>query len=235
MIGTQSCVDKLNEAKATVSVLNNSLKEKETQVEIEKKTVENLAKARYVLTEVAEITQRRFRDRVESLVTMALRSVYDRLYRFELRFERKRNQFECKPIIWEGDVEYEDLEFDLGGGVIDIISFAFRVVLWSLERPRSRNVFILDEPVKFVGKGETQHRAGKMISKISHKLKVQILLITHETDLSEIADRTFVVTHNGVYSTVKVMDTTSELEKIIKEATLKEENVVLKGRKIKDD
>jgi hypothetical protein len=214
LANTQDCVDKLNEIKATVSVLNSSLKEKEAQVEIEKKAVESLIKARFVLTEVAELTQRRFKDRVESLVTMALRSVYDRPYRFELRFERKRNQFECKPIIWEGDVECEDLEFDLGGGVVDIVSFAFRVVLWNLERPRSRNVFILDEPVKFVGKGETQHRAGKMIREISHKLKVQILLITHEPDLAEIGDRTFVVTHDRIKSSVRVLEKLSELEKI---------------------
>ena len=50
--------------------------------------------------------------------------------------ERKRNKLECRPVVMEGDYEYTAKD-EMGGGIIDIISFAFRVVLWSLESPLS--------------------------------------------------------------------------------------------------
>lgn len=158
-------------------------------------------KAKWVITEVAKLTQERFKKRVEELITSAIQSVYDRKFEFKLIFEIKRNKLECRPTIYENDKEY-DPEYDKGGGLVDIISFAFRVVLWSLESPRSRPVFILDEPMKNLGKGELLQRAGEMLREISHKLKFQLIIITHEPLLAEIADRTFEVSHNGKVSTV---------------------------------
>ena len=160
---------------------------------------EDLIKARWVLTEVQQQTQQRFKDVVESLVTMAIKSVFDRPFKFELEFERKRNQMECHPIVKEivGDQEriYDNPEDDMGGGILDIISFAFHIVLWSLEKPRSRNVFIMDEPMKNLGKLIVL--GGKVLKEISKKLHIQIILVTHDEELLEIADKAFVVTHNG--------------------------------------
>ena len=74
---------------------------------------------------------------------MAIRSVFDRPFRFVLNFERKHNKLAIQPVVMEGENEYVPKE-DMGGGVLDIIGFALRVVLWSLEKPRSRNVMIVN-------------------------------------------------------------------------------------------
>lgn len=159
-------------------------------------------KARWVLSEVAKITQESFKERVENLVTMAIRSVFNRDFTFELIFERKRNKLECQPIVLEGGNELIPKD-DMGGSVLDIISFAFRVVLWSIEKPRSRNVLLTDEPGRWTGKLITLF--GKMISEVSHRLGLQIIMPTHEEELMNIVDRVWNVEHDGTKSVVTLI------------------------------
>lgn len=188
-------VGKKNLLEAQKVVKNKNLKQSEN-------LYADLIKARWVITEVAKLTQERFKKRVESLITMVIRSVFDRDFEFELIMERKRNKLECRPIIKENGNEF-DPKFDRGGGLIDVISFAFRLVLWNLEKPRSRNVFILDEPFRFIGKGEMLERVGKMLKELSEKLIFQIIMITHEKQLENIADKVFQVSYKGGKSYIK--------------------------------
>lgn len=160
-------------------------------------------KSRWVLSEVAKLTQEKFKERVESLVTMAIRSVFDRPFKFVLEFERRRNQLEAKPFVMEGTKRLTPKE-DMGGSIIDIISFAFRVVLWSLERPRSRNVLIEDEPMKWTG--ELSVLAGRVIKEISGRLNMQVIMPTHDKKLIEIGDRVWHVEHDGTKSVVKQLE-----------------------------
>ena len=198
-----SLIKKFNYLKAKKEVLAKDLNRKSKQLSLAKQDYDNLVKAKWVLTEVARLTQERFKTRVEELMTFAIQSVFDRPFEFKFIFEIKRNKLECKPVIYENSIEFDDPEYDIGGGLVDIISFAFRVVLWSLENPKSRAVFILDEPMKHIGKGELLIRAGKMLKEISSKLKFQLIIITHEPLLAEIADRKFEVSHNGRRSLVE--------------------------------
>lgn len=155
--------------------------------------VSKLDKARWVIGEVARITQARFKDYVEPIITMALNAVYhEDNMKFIMEFAINRNQPECALIVQEGDREpLSPKEDELGGGVIDTLSFALRVVLWSLENPRTRAVFFLDEPMKNVGMGKDilLQRAGEMMKNISNQLHFQLIIISHEAELSDIADR----------------------------------------------
>jgi len=181
-----------------------NLESKRSELEETEKSLAEHIKSRWVLTEVAKLTQERFKVRVESLVTLAIRSVFDRFFEFKLRFERERNRFVCQPLIKEGGEEYIPKK-DMGGSIIDIISFALRIVLWSLETPRSRGLFVVDEPMRWVGEGEELLKGGKFISEISHKLGFQILLITHSPALTEIADKAFKVVRRNKRSQVTVI------------------------------
>lgn len=187
------------ELKAEQKALEKGIKKAKRSLKSETSLLKRLEKARWIFVEVTKATQIQFKERVESLVTMALRSVYDRPLEFELQFLQKGNRFQCIPKVIEGDNEYEPEE-QLGGGALDVISFAFRVVLWSLQSPRTRPTFVMDEPLRFLGEGVLLDRAGTMLREISHKLDFQIIIITHAPQLTSIADRAFVVTHDGTRS-----------------------------------
>lgn len=194
--------NRLNEAVGKKNLLEAQKVVKIKNLKQSENLYADLIKARWILAEVTKLTQERFKRRVESLITMVIRSVFDRDFEFELIMERKRNKLECRPIIKENGNEF-DPKFDRGGGLIDVISFAFRLVLWSLEKPSSRNVFILDEPFRFIGKGAMLERAGVMLKELSEKLNFQVIMITHEKQLESIADKVFQVSYKDGKSYIK--------------------------------
>ena len=108
-------------------------------------------------------------------------------------------KLQCKPIIWEkiNNKEYEFNPGDMGGSILDPISFAFRIVLRNFQDNKVRNVFILDEPMKNCGHGELLNQAANMFKEISHKLGIQLIIITHENELIDIADKSFLIVRNN--------------------------------------
>uniref|UniRef100_A0A6M3JUM3 Uncharacterized protein n=2 Tax=viral metagenome TaxID=1070528 RepID=A0A6M3JUM3_9ZZZZ len=160
--------------------------------------------AREVVNTVIKLTQDNFKGKVEPLVTMAIRSVFEKPYDFELRFEKKRNQLECRPVLIK-DGNEETPKADLGGSVVDIISLALRVILWAVEKPRSRNMILLDEPMKNIGQGEELILAGQIMRDISSDLGLQLIVVTHSQEFGEIADTVYKVTNDDVESTVELV------------------------------
>lgn len=159
-------------------------------------------KARILLTEVGKLAQQEIREKIESLLTLAIKTVFDRPLEFKLIFEEKRNHIEARPVVLEGENEYVPKD-DMGGGILDIISFAFRLVLWQISNPRSRNIFILDEPFKFTG--VLIERAGEMLKYLSKELNFQVLMVSHDDELIGICDRVYRINHNGKESVVKLI------------------------------
>ena len=194
--------------------LKNDIEKVNKDLVQEKKVNEDLVKAKWVLTEVSIQIQNRFQDNVSRLVTTALRGVFDRPFEFQLQFERKRNQMECNPIIKEDDAVYDDPEYDLGGGLLDVSAFSSRIAILALQPNPTRQTILMDEPMKNMG--ELISLGGQVLREISHKANIQLIIMTHDKELIEIADRVFYVTHDGKKSHVEFKDR-SEPEKKIEE------------------
>ena len=160
-------------------------------------------KLRWVFTEVARETQKEIKDRIENLITLAIRSVFDREFTFKIDLQNKNNRVYAVPTIIDGEHEFTDIKEDLGGGMIDIISLAFKIVLWSLESPKKRNIFIVDEPFRFTGK--LVKKAGYMLKYLSKELNFQVIMVSHDDELIDICDRVYGVTHNGKHSVVELL------------------------------
>jgi DNA repair exonuclease SbcCD ATPase subunit len=182
--------------------------QKEDLIKEKRIYTENLIKARWTFSQVSLLTQTKFSEYVSSMVTYALKSVYDRDLKFLVTFEINRNKMECKLQMQEGDKEPYNPEEETGGGTLDVISLALRIVLWSLKKPRSRNVLFLDEPLRFIGKGPLLKKGIIMMKEISRRLDppLQLIINTHIPELAEMADRAWTVTHNGTHCTVKQLD-----------------------------
>jgi len=158
--------------------------------------------ARLILIEITKLTQSNFKKHVETLVTMAIQAVFARPFEFVIQFYEHSNKTLAKPIIIEDGEEFSPKD-DNGGGLLDIIGVALRIVLWTLEIPRSRNVFIFDEPFRFIGTLMT--KAGMMLKHLSHKLQFQVILVTNDWELIDISDRAWRVRHGKKHSTIEVI------------------------------
>jgi DNA repair exonuclease SbcCD ATPase subunit len=209
-----SITSRFHELSGRIKSLQADFDAKEDKIDKTNLLIDDLTQAQWLLTEAQKLTQERFKEKIESLVTMAIKSVYDRPFGFELIFERKRDKMECRPVIYEivgGEKEYyDDAENELGGGIVDICSFALRIVLFTLEKPRSRNVFILDEPGKNLGQLITLF--GQMLREVSHELGLQLIIITHEDALIEISDRSWSVDHDGRESHVTLLEAEQQVK-----------------------
>src|SRR3990167_2111855 len=201
MINTEQLKSKFIAYKTECQLTLNSLEIKEKEYNSIKEYNENLQKARVLVAEAGKYTQTYLKDYIESMVTTALQAVFEEEdYQFIIDFDIKRNKPEAKiSLRIRGDEV--DPNNSVGGGVLDIASFALRVVLYSIQNPKTDNVIILDEPLRFLhGKIEN---AMKMIKDLSKKLNIQFIIVSQIPEISECADKVFLVTHNSKHSIVE--------------------------------
>src|SRR3990167_2036254 len=186
--------------KTEASLTLKSLEDLEKGYNSLKEYNENLQKARVLIAEAGKYTQSYLKDYIESMITTALQAVFEEDYQFVIDFDIKRNKPEAK-ISLKLRGEETDPKDSCGGGVLDVASFALRVVLWSIENPKSSNVIILDECFKFLhGKMEN---ASQLLKKLSKDLNIQFIIVSQLDELTQYADKAFIVTHNGKFSEVK--------------------------------
>ena len=151
----------------------------------------DLREATEVAQAVAKVTQEELAYRVTELVSLALEAVFPDPYVFHLDFESKRGRSEARLSLSKGkDGERVDAVDATGGGVVDVTSFALRVALWSMKRPRTRATMILDEPYRFVSQ-DYQPRVGALLKEVSERLGLQFLIVTHEKVLVDQSDVVF--------------------------------------------
>jgi DNA repair exonuclease SbcCD ATPase subunit len=184
---TSSIKTTYDQLAAKKDCLLESAKNKKRKIRQLKREITQYEKARVVFTEVSKISQQETKKRIENLVTLAIRSVFENSeISFKINFETKNNRIYAYPIMQENGLEFDPKE-DLGGGIIDIISIALKIILWHLEDPRKRNVLILDEPLRFTGKLVT--KAGAMIKYLAKNLNLQIIMVSHDDALIDICDQ----------------------------------------------
>ncbi len=178
----------------------NDLQTKEQEYKALKEYNENLQKARIIIAEAGKYTQTYLKDYIEELVSNALQAVFEEEYKLSISFDIKRNKPEAKISLKIRGEEVDPCN-SVGGGILDIASFVLRIVLYSIQNPKTSNVIILDEPLKFLhGKIEN---AMKMIKDLSKKLEIQFIIVSQIPEISECADKVFLVSHNGKFSEIK--------------------------------
>lgn len=164
--------------------------------------------ARAIIHEVAQTTQKELEYHISEIVTLALSAVFDNPYKMVLEFVQRRNRTEA-DILFEREKERIRPIDAAGGGAVDVAAFALRVAMWTLKRPRSRNTLILDEPLRFLSR-DLMPRAAAMLSEVSKKLGLQIIMVSHSPELIEGADKYFEIEMRKGVSYVKEGSSVSE-------------------------
>lgn len=137
--------------------------------------------AQEILQRTAQAVQRLAHERIASVVSSCLSSVFDDPYEFKIEFERKRGRTEAVLQFTRHSMVVDPLSA-CGGGVVDVAAFALRVACLMLHRPRISKVVVLDEPFKFVS-ADYQPKVRTMLEKMSKELGLQIILVTHINEL----------------------------------------------------
>lgn len=151
--------------------------------------LKNHEQAREVIKEVGLKTQQALAFHISDITSLALQAVFPEPYDLVVDFVQRRNKTEC-DLWFERDGERLSPMDASGGGAVDVAAFALRVASWSMQLPRSRNTIVLDEPMRFLST-DLQPKASEMLKQLSEKLGLQFIIITHEEELTEQADKVF--------------------------------------------
>ncbi len=192
---------RLEGRKGEKNSLENQIHDAKKSIRILKRAVDASEKVKQIIIHVAEQTQKQLEYHISSITSMAMSSVFPDPYEIVLEFVQRRGKTEA-DIFFERDENrikpIDHGELKVSGGAVDVASFALQIALWSLQVKKSRGVLILDEPLKWLKGGDLPDKGAEMIKEISSKLGIQIIMISHNSELIESADKVFKVTmRNG--------------------------------------
>ncbi len=179
VIGQRSLLDKELKELAAAQTRAKTLGERQIAID------EALA----FFQKVAADTQDSFKFHLEDIVNTALEAIFPGDYKFAIIFEPKRNKTEARLAVFKNGRE-RDPFISNGGGLCDIISFGLRMALLMISH--NRRVLVLDEPFKNLD-ALRQPLAYAIVKQLSLRLKVQIIMVTHQQDAIDVADRVFTV------------------------------------------
>ncbi len=182
----------LERKKGERDVIQERIKEFESKTQELEREVAFSEQAQIVIQVVGRQTQKQLEYRIGELVSLAQASVFDNPWALKLEFVLRRGKTEC-DLHWQKSDgrESSDIRYGGGGGESDVAALGLQFAMWSLQRPRTRNIMFFDEPLKFLKGGDLPERGALMIKEISKHLLLQILMISHIPDQIEGADRAF--------------------------------------------
>lgn len=207
----KSQIDSLKEdfhiKKGKYETLNNS----KNKITIEKTriTEENdvFTQARLLLSESSKYAKEQIKYQLESMVNHGLQYIFGEDKRFEIEITESKNKTEAEFYVISiiDDVEIKTKPQDSrGGGVVDIVSLILKVAILQSYSPTIEGPLILDEPAKHVS-DEYIEKVGEFLSQITQFFGRQVIMVTHNFHLSEIADNKYEVTQeNGISQVVKI-------------------------------
>lgn len=147
---------------------------------------EHIDSAQRIIQAVAIETQSAVRFNIEQIVNTALDAVFGGEYVFKLEFEIKRNKTEASLALYENGHPIDPMRGG-SGGVKDILSFSLRIALLLISK--NKKVLSLDEIMKGVS-SDLRDKAYQILSTLSSKLGIQCIMVSHDPQIFDIADRT---------------------------------------------
>lgn len=205
MRSVQQLRTQLDVAKGVRRSVKDSLEVEKRRLTEAEKEADASSKAQVILQESARLTQEQLEYRISKLVTLAMESVFENPYEISLNFQSQRGKTGASIFFLRDDEPVDPLS-EAEGGAVDVASLGLQISLWTLQNPRTRNLLVLDEPLKWLKGGELPEKGAEMIKQISHKLGLQILMVSHSPELISHADRVFQVKQTRRISTVTMRE-----------------------------
>jgi len=162
-----------------------------------------LLDSRNFLVDFSEYTKQKVKCRIEDLVNTSLQAVFtDKQMEF-LMLPNQTKRGLSFDLYLKTNNNLMPLQESKGGGVLDIVSLAIRISFLKMFG-NLRQVLILDEPLKNMDK-ERGKLAISWLKTISEQLKIQFIIISHEEDIIEKADRIIVIKNIDDVSKVEIV------------------------------
>ena len=188
--------------------LEKDLSVKQRKITQETELIDTLEQVRILLQRTSEYAREQIKQQIEMLVTHCLQFVFGPNLEFaiELSELRGKTSAEFYVISTYGDERIKTKPQDArGGGVVDVISLALRIAVIQSTDMYKEGPLILDEPAKHVS-SEYIGNVAQFLKQISDVFNRQVIMVTHNQHLSEIADLAYKIELKDGVSVVKVFN-----------------------------
>ena len=188
-------------------LLGKQLAARETELARAKTDITTWEQVQALFAKVSEYTREQLKSRIEETVTAALLAVFGDGFEFRINMRQLAGQPAAE---WQVISRYGDMEVAAspeearGGGITDVVSLALRLAMLELVRPRVGGPVILDEAAKMVSAEYAGNQAG-FLKQYAARTGKQIILVTHNSMLAEVADKSYLVTQRDGASEVKLL------------------------------
>ncbi len=166
--------------------------------------IDILEQVRILLQKTSDYAREQARQKIELLVTNCLQFIFDSHMEFKIELSESRGRTEAEFYVVShinGDTIRTRPQEARGGGVVDIISLAIRLAMLECSGLETGGPIILDEPAKHVS-DEYIMQVAEFLKQVSVTFGRQVIMVTHNRHLSEIADKAFRVELEGSRSIV---------------------------------
>lgn len=171
--------------------------------------VATLEKSGAVLNSLGEERQLKAQETIEELVTRGLQEIFDETLSFHIiqtvKAKAASVEFVVRTTLEGGDVVDTPVMDARGGGLAATIGFLLRVVILLLKKGQDEdNILILDETFAHVS-ADYLPNLSEFLRELVDKTGIQIIMVTHQTELTENADVVYrFTTVNGQTKVEKV-------------------------------
>lgn len=179
----------LEQAKGKKEHIEQTISQAKDDLKITNRNIKRHELALDIIRAAALTTQQQLQYHISDIVSSALEAVFEDPYEMVVEFVQRRSKTECDLAFKKGYMTLDPLTAS-GCGAVDIASFALRIASWSMQKPRTRNTIILDEPFKHLSVNLLP-KAGEMLKGICEKMNLQIIMVTHSDELIDSADKIF--------------------------------------------
>ena len=146
-----------------------------------KQVFENTQEAHRIIQSVSQAIQQEIHHKIASVVSRCLEAVFgEEAYQFDIRFEQKHGKTPAVLLLKRNGMEINPMQA-AGGGVVDLVSMALRLVALILQRPPLRRILVLDEPAKHISR-EYRPAFRQLLETLADEMGVQIIMVTHSSE-----------------------------------------------------
>lgn len=178
------------------------LRGKELQGEVAElgELIEDLDRVTVLLNSLGEERQLKAQATIEELVTRGLQTIFDSTLSFHIvqtvKGKSAHVEFVVRTTVGNEVIETPIMEAR-GGGLAAVVGFLLRLVVLLLTRgTKTESVLVLDESFSHVS-AEYLPNVSEFLREIVDKTGVQVIMVTHQDELVENADKVYRFTNES--------------------------------------
>lgn len=182
-----------------VQLVKKQLEDAQAELELAEKQAFLYKNCAELLVKTSLAIQEKTTQKIAKIVTDMYQYVFLTEDRFVIQVDTKRSvpvanffietKKQGKPLL------LNPLKSD-GGGKVDVIALGLRLAALLLYKPSLNKVLFLDEPMRFLSTTATSSmpyrlRAAEFLKQIAKEYGIQLIVVTHDTELADMADNTY--------------------------------------------